>query len=119
MAVILNKEEDESLQTYFSNSKTLAERQMQLFEDLWNMAIPFSTRMNELEYENKRDNRKIMTDFENIRREIESLLLTCKEELTIFSSNRILGYFLNESDFSTIYQRYSEKKHLLKFSLRM
>jgi hypothetical protein len=99
MVFILHKEDDESLQTYFSNSKVLVEKQMQLFEELWNMAIPFSTKKKELEYEDKRDTQITVTDFENIQREIESLLLTCKKELTIFSSNRILCYLLNKGRF--------------------
>lgn len=96
MAFVLHKEDDESVQTYFSNSKIIAEKQMQLFEELWSMAIPFSARKKELECEDKRDT-QTMTDFENIQREIESLLLTCKKDLTIFSSNKILCYLLNKS----------------------
>ena len=43
MAFMLHKKNDEFLQTYFSNSKILAEEQMQLFEELWSMTVPFST----------------------------------------------------------------------------
>ena len=64
MAFMLHKKNDEFLQMYFSNSKVLAEEQMQLFEELWSMAIRFSTRMKELEYEVKRDTQKTMSDFE-------------------------------------------------------
>jgi hypothetical protein len=99
MVFILHKEDDVSIQTYFSNSKVLTEKQMQLFEELWNMAIPFSIKKKELEYEDKRDTQITMTDFENIQREIESLLLTCKKELAIFSSNRTLCYLLNKGRF--------------------
>ena len=84
---------------YFSNSKSLADKQMQLFEELWSMAIPFSTRKKELEYEDKIDTQRTMTDFEDIRRETESLLLTCKKDLTIFSSNSILRLLLNKYNF--------------------
>ena len=58
MAFMLHKKNDEFLQTYFSNSKILAEEQMQLFEELWSMIVPFSKRMKELEYEVKRDIQK-------------------------------------------------------------
>lgn len=95
MAFILHKEDDEYLQTYFSNSKPLAENQLQLFEELWNMAIPISTRLKELEYEDKRDTQTI-SDLENIQGVVESLLLTCKRDLTIFSSNKILCYLMNK-----------------------
>jgi hypothetical protein len=99
MAFILHKENDESLQTYFSTSKTLAEEQMQLFEELWRMAIPFSARKKELEYEDKRDDQRTIINYENIQREIEALLLTCKRDLTIFSSNSILGLLLYKYNF--------------------
>jgi hypothetical protein len=99
MAHILHKENDESLQTYISTSKTLAEEQMQLFEELWKMAIPFATRKKELEFEDKKDNQRIVTGFENIQKEIEALTLTCKRDMTIFSSNNILCLFLNKYNF--------------------
>lgn len=102
MAHILHKENDESLQTYISTSKSLAEKQMQLFEELWRMAIPFSTRKKELEYEDKKDIQRTVTGFENIQREIEALTLTCKRDMTIFSSNNILCLLLNKYDFHAL-----------------
>lgn len=99
MAFILNKQNDESLQTYFSNSKTLAEQQMQIFEELWSMAVPFTTRKKELEYEDKTSAQRTITDYENIEKEVESLILTCKKDLTILSSNKILCYLLNKGNF--------------------
>lgn len=99
MAHILHKENDESLQTYISTSKTLAAKQMKLFEELWEMAIPFATRNKELEYEDKKDIQRTITDFKNIQKEIEILTLTCKRDLTIFSSNNILCLLLNKYNF--------------------
>jgi hypothetical protein len=49
-AFIIHKEDDESIQIYFSNSKALADKQMQLFEESRCIGIPFSTRKKELEY---------------------------------------------------------------------
>jgi hypothetical protein len=98
MAFILHKENDESLQTYFSNSKSLAEEQLKLFEELWSMATPFSIRKKELEYENKIDSYKTITGYQNILSEIESLALTCRNDLTILSSNKILCYLLNKGN---------------------
>ncbi len=102
MAHILHKENDESLQTYISTSKTLAEEQMQLFEELWRMAIPFTTRKKELEFEDKKDTQRTMTGFENIQKEIEALTLTCKRDMIIFSSNKILCLLLNKFNFHTL-----------------
>jgi len=102
MAHILHKENDESLQTYISTSKTLVEGQMQLFEELWRMAIPFPTRKKGLEFEDKKDTQRTMTGFENIQQEIEALTLTCKRDMTIFSSNNILCILLNKYNFPTL-----------------
>lgn len=99
MAFILHKENDESLQTYFSNSKSLAEEQLQLFEELWSMATPFSIRKKELEYEDNIDSYKMIIGYKNILSEIESLALTCRNDLTILSSNKILCYLLNKGNF--------------------
>jgi hypothetical protein len=99
MAFILNKQNDEALQTYFSNSKTLAHQQMKIFEELWSMATPFSIRKKEIEYEDKIDSYKTITGYQNILSEIESLVLTCKNDLTIFSSNKILCYLFNKGNF--------------------
>ncbi|WP_458719043.1 hypothetical protein [Candidatus Nitrosocosmicus sp. R] len=114
MAFVLHKEDDESLQTYFSNSKLLAEKQMQLFEELWSMAIPFSTRIKELEYEVKRDTQKTMSGFENIQGEVESLLITCKKDLTTFSSNKILCYLLNKGKFIDYLPKILQKEASIK-----
>ena len=102
MAHILHKENDESLQTYISTSKTLAEEQLQLFEELWKMAIPFATRKKELEYEDKTSAQSNITGFENIQSEVEALTLTCKRDMTIFSSNNILCLLLNKYNFHTL-----------------
>jgi len=109
MAFILHKENDESLQTYFSNSKSLAEEQLQLFGELWKMAIPLSVRRKEIEYEDKFDDKRTIINYENIQSEVEVLTLTCKRDLTIFSSNNILCFLLNKYNFldylSSILQR--------------
>ncbi|WP_458744638.1 hypothetical protein [Candidatus Nitrosocosmicus sp. T] len=102
MAFILHKENDESLQTYFSNSKSLAEEQLQLFEELWRMAIPLSVRRKEIEYEDKFDDKRTIINYENIQSEVEVLTLTCKRDLTIFSSNNILCFLLNKYNFHTL-----------------
>ena len=117
MAFVLHKEDDESLQTYFSNSKPLAEKQMQLFEELWSMAIPFSTRMKELEYEVNRDTQKTISDFENIQGEVESLLLTCKKDLTIFSSTILFRRLLVSNNIKEILKKLLKKGVKIKILL--
>jgi hypothetical protein len=72
---------------------------MKIFEEFWSIATPFSIRKKELEYEDKIDSYKTITGYQNILSEIESLVLTCKNDLTIFSSNKILYYLFNKGNF--------------------
>jgi hypothetical protein len=115
MAFILHKENDESLQTYFSNSKSLAEEQLQLFEELWKIAIPLSVRRKEIEYEGKFDDKRTIINHENIQSEVEVLTLTCKKELTIFSSNNILCLLLNKYNFHTLLPSILQRGISIKF----
>ncbi len=55
MVVIMQDREDKLLQTFFSNSKPLVEKQMCIYNDLWNMAKPLSSPIKELEYQNTKE----------------------------------------------------------------
>lgn len=114
MAFILHKEGDEPLQTFFSNTKNLVKKQQELFEDLWKIARPFSIRKKELEYERELDTSRKITETEYIQREIESLALTCKKELTIISSNRILSSILNSYNFMNYFPLLIERNVTIK-----
>lgn len=74
MVFILHKESEEPLQTFFSNSKSLVERQQQLFDELWNMSIPVETRIKELEFEHTPNITKTISDYDGIYREIISIM---------------------------------------------
>jgi hypothetical protein len=113
MVFVLHKDTDEPLQTFFSNSKSLVYKQRSLFEKLWNMAMPISTRLKELEYEGKKSER-VVTNYKNVQKEIQSLLSMCKKELTIYSSNKILNSFLNNNNILDSIPNMTERGVLIK-----
>jgi hypothetical protein len=108
MVFVLHKDTDEPLQTFFSNSKVLVGQQITLFEKLWDLAIPLSTRLKEIEYEDKTNPQRIIINYENIQREIHSLISICKKELTIYSSHKILCNFLNKNNILNSFPRLIE-----------
>jgi len=103
MVYIFHRDSDKPDQTLWSNSKVLVNKQQALFEKLWEMATPLSVRKKEIEYEDKSNTQRTITEYDNILMEIESLVLTCKKELIFFSSNRILSNILNRSKFMKLF----------------
>ena len=90
MVVIMqDKDDDRLLQTFFSNSKPLVEKQMCIYNDLWNMGKPLSSRIKELEYQNTKGYGKSFLGIMNIQNEIDFLVDQTKQELTIFSNYEI------------------------------
>lgn len=114
MVFVLHKDTDEPLQIFFSNSKSLVSQQRTVFEKLWNMAIPLSGRTKEIEYEDKTHPRKTIVNFENIQREINFLLSTCKKELQNFSSSKILCNFLNKNNILNYFPALLERAATIK-----
>ncbi len=67
---------------------------------MWNLAIPLPTRRKELEYEKRMTQKKMITDFDLLQNEIDSLIITCKRKLIIFSSStKVLCNILSKNDF--------------------
>lgn len=60
-------------QTLWSNSKDLVEKQQALFDRLWNMAIPVTLRRKELENDNSKKQKKIITNYNELVKERKSL----------------------------------------------
>lgn len=90
MVQIFHKEDEPPSQAFFSNSKSLLGSQQELFNRLWDIAIPLSYRLKEIEYQEKLNYLRIITDQNDIRNEIISLVSQVAKELTIFSSFEIL-----------------------------
>jgi hypothetical protein len=82
--------DEKLLQTFFSNSKSLVEKQLSIYNDLWKMAKPLSSRIKELEYQNIAGYDKSLLGIKNIQDEINFLLEQTNRELTIFSNSDIL-----------------------------
>jgi hypothetical protein len=90
MVLLIPKKGEPPDQTLWSNSKVLVDKQQILFDKLWSIAVPLSIRKKEIEYQNELNTRRTIIVYEDIQKEIESLTLTCKKELIIFSSTKIL-----------------------------
>jgi hypothetical protein len=90
MVVIMQDRDEKLLQTFFSNSESLVEKQLSIYNDLWKMAKPLSSRIKELEYQNIAGYDKSLLGIKNIQDEINFLLEQTNRELTIFSNSDIL-----------------------------
>jgi len=90
MVQIFHKEDEPPSQAFFSNSKSLLGSQQELFNRLWDIATPLPYRLKEIEYQEKLNYLRIITDQNDIRNEIISLVSQVTNELTIFSSFEIL-----------------------------
>jgi hypothetical protein len=90
MVQIFHKEDEPPSQAFFSNSKSLLGNQQELFNRLWDIATPLPYRLKEIEYQEKLNYLRIITDQNDIRNEIISLVSQVTNELTIFSSFEIL-----------------------------
>ncbi len=90
MVQIFHKEDEPPSQAFFSNSKSLVKSQQELFNRLWDIAIPLTYRLKEIEYQEKLNYLRIITDQNDIKDEISSLVSQVANELIIFSSFEIL-----------------------------
>jgi hypothetical protein len=90
MVAIFHKENIQPDQILFSNAKSLVKQQVYLFDNLWNMAIPLSIKSKDMEYEDKVKSKRMITNYEEINKEIKSLIELTKKELILFSSINII-----------------------------
>ncbi len=114
MVYIFNKGNEVSYQTLWSNSKVLVDKQRALFEKLWETAAPLAVRKKEIEYEDKSSSGRTITDYADMEREIESFIRTCKKELAIISSNRILSNIISKSKFLNYFPSLIESGAIMK-----
>lgn len=99
MVFIFHKESKHPDQTLWSNSKELVDRQQELFDKLWNVSIPLSSRKKELEYQQITNQQKLITDQDKVKMEISDLMDQTRKDLLIFSSIRLLNTFIVTSEF--------------------
>jgi hypothetical protein len=99
MIYFFNKDTEKPEQGFLSNSKVLVDKQLQVFEKLWEVAIPISIRTKELKHHESQEFQKMLTDFIEIKNEVYSLIAQSKKDLVIYSSIKILNSFIHEDRF--------------------
>jgi hypothetical protein len=90
VVIMQDRDDGKLLQSFFSNSKSLVEKQLSIYNNLWNIAKPLSSRIKELEFQNNSGYDKSLFGIKNIQNEINFLVEHTKQELTIFSNYKIL-----------------------------
>ena len=70
MVQIFHKENEPPAQALFSNAKALVDSQQALFNRLWKIATPIATRLKEIEYRDKLNYQRILTNHKEIHNEI-------------------------------------------------
>ena len=114
MVQIFHTKGDKIDQTLWSNSKVLVDKQQSLFDRLWSMAVPISIRKKELEYEDESITHRTITEYDNIVSEIESFIQTSKQELIIFSSNKLLNGIQNKHNLIKYFPSLLERDTTIK-----
>ena len=115
MVFIFQKGNERPDQTLWSNSKELVQKQQEIFNKLWDLAIPLSVRRKEIELEdNTTFIQRAFTGMDQIQSEIRSLILLCKNELTIFSSIKILNNIQNNSNLMNLFPELLERGIIIK-----
>jgi hypothetical protein len=99
MIYFFNQDTEKPEQGFFSNSKVLVDQQQQIFEKLWELAIPISIRSKELKHQESQEFQKMLTDFIEIKNEVYSLIAQSRKDLVIYSSIKILNSFIFEDSF--------------------
>jgi hypothetical protein len=70
MIYFFNKDTEKPEQGFFSNSKGLVDKQRQVFEKLWEIAIPIAIRSKELDHQEIQEFPKTFTDFIEIKKSL-------------------------------------------------
>jgi len=99
MVYIFHQESEKPDQTLWSNSKDFVGKQQAIFNRMWEISIPLSTRMKQIEFEDKPDFQKILIDHYEIQNEINSSIEQSRKELLLISSIKILNsvtYYNND-----------------------
>ena len=114
MVQIFHKENEPPAQAIFSNTKALVDSQQKLFNRLWEIATPIVNRLKEIEYRDKLNYQRILTNPKEINDEINSLMEQCSKELLIFSSFKLIYTVLNKNNFVNIFHSLLRKGITIK-----
>jgi sugar-specific transcriptional regulator TrmB len=79
-----------------------------------NRYMPLESRLKEIEYQDKLNYSKILSNQNEIYNEIDSMIDQTRKELLIFSSSSLLSKVANQSSFLDNYRKISDKKVALR-----
>jgi sugar-specific transcriptional regulator TrmB len=99
MVFIFHKESEQPDQTLWSNSKALVDRQQDLFNKMWDIAIPLSARTKELEYHSVPEYQNALTNSKDIKKQIALIIQQSRNELLLISSSKLLNLIILTFDF--------------------
>lgn len=103
MVYIFHHDSDLPDQTLFSNSPNLVKRQITLFEKLWEISIPLSVRIRELDRNDQPKYQRMISNINEFKDELDYVIEQSRKELLIFSSLRSLDQlFMNRHNIGKI-----------------
>ena len=103
MVYIFHHDSDLPDQTLFSNNSDFVKRQITLFEKLWDISIPLSARIKELERNDQPKYQQMISNIHEFKDELDYAIEQSRKELLIFSSLRSLNQlFMNRSNIGKI-----------------
>jgi hypothetical protein len=96
---IFHKGSDLPDQTFFSNNSELVKKQVELFDKLWDISIPFKVRKKEIEKSIQPKYQRVITDIHEFKDELDYAIEQSRKELLIFSSLRSINQlFMNRQN---------------------
>jgi hypothetical protein len=114
MVYIFHKQNEKPDQTLWNNSKVLVEQQQILFDRLWEISMPFSTRKKELENDKNPYIETTFTDFRDIQQEILSTIERSRKELLICSSVKLFNNLINMNTFTKYFKILLKRDIIIK-----
>lgn len=103
MVYLFHQKSDLPDQTLFSNNPNLVKRQVGLFNKLWEISIPLSVRIRELDRSDQPKYQRMINNIYEFKDELDYIVDQSRKELLIFSSLRSLNQlFMNKNNFGKI-----------------
>ena len=115
MLFIFHNHKEKPDQTLWNNSKSLVSQQQKIFNKLWELAIPFSSRKYELE--NNLTDKRVISDHDAMKEEIRYILDQPAKELLIFSSANLFRRLMVSNNLSEILKKLLKKGVTVKILL--
>ena len=97
MIYIFHKNSERPEQAFFSNSHGLIDKQLLLFEKLWEIAVPIPIRNKELVLQGTSEFQKTFSGLTEMQKETNSLIEQSKKEIIIFSCIKILNLMIQNN----------------------